>query len=111
MLKPHRLNLLKRRRQVLRKMHGDKSLPKKTRLQAKKALRAVQKGLRLHRKHAKIQMRSEGNAMKTPWAIVIAGALIAVGIVLSNLHQIAGDARGVYRLNTLTGAVKVFENN
>ena len=48
MLKPLRLNLLKRRLPLLKKMHADRELPKSARLQAKKAFLQVKKELRLH---------------------------------------------------------------
>jgi len=45
--------------------------------------------------------------MDTPKAIVIAAAIIAVAIILTNLHKLEKPTDGaiIYRINTITGTV------
>jgi len=45
--------------------------------------------------------------MDTPKAIVFAAAIIAVAIVLANLHKVEPAGDKAYRINTLTGAVSI----
>ena len=45
--------------------------------------------------------------MTTPWAIIIAGALIAVAILITEHYQLVGVGTVPYRLDRWTGRVMV----